>query len=108
MGEIMLFSYYPFKITDQCHNYYLEVKLIWQSETLPSCVCVCVECKAPLLVCSTTAQLLDESCANLPGVAGCHGGYSHGAGSSRGLQSTRPLTMVHTLQLHKNIHTYYL
>lgn len=27
-GETMLLSYYPLEITDQCHNYYLEVKLI--------------------------------------------------------------------------------
>lgn len=56
------------------------------------------ECKAPLLAYSPTAQLLDENCANLPGVAGCHGGYSHGVLSSRGLQSTRLLTLqLHTL-----------
>ncbi len=29
VGETMLLSYYPLEITDQCHNYYLEVKLIW-------------------------------------------------------------------------------
>ena len=44
VGETMLFSYYPLEITDQCHNYYLEVKLICWSETcpLPACLCVCV------------------------------------------------------------------
>lgn len=75
-----------------------------------ACVCVditvCVERKAPLPVCSTTAQLLDESCANLPRVAGCHGGYSHGAVSSRGLQSTQPLTPVHTSHTATHTHTH--
>lgn len=68
-------------------------------------ITVRVEFKAPLFVCSTSVQLFDETCANLPRVDGCHGGYSHGAGSSGDLQSTEPLTLVHTHRSYTQTYT---